>query len=82
MDNDSEQIEVFADGHMNIYARVSKNNPKNQPCPKCHRENVLTPKDVAGKNICRVCNKEMLKEQKKMLKQWEKEDKKAGLSGN
>ena len=74
-----DEIEVFASGHMNIYAKTTKNNPKNQSCPNCLRENVLTPEDIRRGNVCRACNKEMLKKQKAMIKQWEKEDKEAGL---
>lgn len=70
MDDNSGTIEIYASGHKNIYARSSKNNPRNQACPRCKRENVLTPEDIRRGNVCRTCDKEIIKEQRKKIKEW------------
>lgn len=33
----------------------TKDNPRNLPCPECHRENVLTPLDMANSYVCDSC---------------------------
>jgi hypothetical protein len=34
---------------------ATRSNPRNQPCPTCHRQNKLTPKDVALGYQCNTC---------------------------
>mgnify|MGYP000846714342 CR=1 FL=1 len=78
IEEESDTFEVFS-GHKNIYARVSKKNPMNQPCPRCGKENSLTPKDIEIGNVCKDCDKEDEEKRIAMLKQWEKEDREMGL---
>lgn len=67
MDEDFEDCDVcrdegedfdlqFADpgGHSALRAE-SETNPRNQPCPTCGDENVLTPQDVAKGYQCDRC---------------------------
>lgn len=56
-DDDSYEEDIdFADPGGNSALRAeSKTNPCNQPCPTCHEENVLTPKDVQLHYQCDRC---------------------------
>lgn len=52
---ESDEIE-FADPYGNSALRAeSPSNPRNLPCPTCHAENVLTPKDRALGYQCDAC---------------------------
>ncbi len=47
----------FADPGGNSALRAAtKDNPRNQPCPTCGDENVLTPKDIALHYQCDRCS--------------------------
>ena len=47
---------MFADpGGRSALRRVSRRNPRNQPCPTCGRANVLTPADVRRGYQCDRC---------------------------
>lgn len=35
--------------------RATKSNPRNLPCPTCHRPNMLTPLDRARGYQCDIC---------------------------
>lgn len=63
-DEDSEMLEElglnFADpGGRSALRAASYANPRNLPCPTCHRENVLTPADVELGYQCDKCADEM-----------------------
>lgn len=46
----------FADpGGRSALRRAHRRNPRNRPCPTCHRRNVLTPADVAAGYQCDGC---------------------------
>lgn len=46
----------FADPGGNSALRASsKTNPRNQPCPNCGAQNVLTPADKALSYVCNSC---------------------------
>lgn len=77
-EEESDTFEIFA-GHRNVYARVSKKNPKNQQCPRCGKENTLTPIDIEMGNVCKDCDKEDEEKRIALLNQWEKEDREMGL---
>jgi hypothetical protein len=48
--------ETFADPGGNSALRAAtKSNPRNLPCPNCHRKNVLTPEDRARGYQCDSC---------------------------
>ena len=47
-----ERVDMFADpGGHSALRRADRNNPRNLPCPTCHRENMLTPADVARRQV-------------------------------
>ena len=51
-----ERVQRFADpGGTSALHAVGPNNPRNQPCPTCGTENVLTPADVASGYQCDRC---------------------------
>jgi len=46
----------FADPGGNSALRAeTPDNPRNLPCPNCHRENMLTPKDRSLGYVCNPC---------------------------
>jgi ribosomal protein S27AE len=46
----------FADpGGRSALRAASRTNPRNRPCPRCGRKNVLTPADVARHYVCDHC---------------------------
>ena len=46
----------FADpGGGSALRAASRDNPRNLPCPTCHRKNVLTPADRALSYCCDKC---------------------------
>jgi hypothetical protein len=51
-----ERCEMFADpGGNSALRRVTRDNPRNKPCPTCGRKNVLTPEDVSLHYQCDRC---------------------------
>lgn len=53
---DFDDRDDFADpGGRSALRAASRSNPRNQPCPTCGRENVLTPKDVQRGYQCNRC---------------------------
>jgi len=55
-DDDYEDRIQFADpGSGSALRAASKSNPRNRPCPRCGRKNVLTPLDVAHHYVCDHC---------------------------
>jgi hypothetical protein len=53
---EEDDREMFADPHGRSALRAaSKHNPRNRPCPTCHRPNMLTPADVARGYQCDRC---------------------------
>lgn len=55
-----DRVERFADpgGNSALWA-AGPDNPRNQPCPSCGRQNVLTPRDVASHYQCDHCADEL-----------------------
>jgi hypothetical protein len=51
-----QRVERFADpgGNSALHA-ASADNPRDQPCPTCGDENVLTRRDVASSYCCDRC---------------------------
>lgn len=57
---DDDMDSMFADPGGNSALRaVTEYNPRNQSCPTCHTENVLTPADVALFYQCDRCANEL-----------------------
>lgn len=53
---DDDDCSDFADpGGRSALRAASPSNPRNQPCPNCYAEDVLTPKDVALGYVCDTC---------------------------
>lgn len=57
MDYDDEDFDLdFADpGGTSALRAATSSNPRNRPCPTCHKPNLLTPKDVALGYQCDAC---------------------------
>jgi hypothetical protein len=53
--DDDDRIEFADPGGRSALRAASKSNPRNKPCPTCHRKNRLTPKDVALGYQCDSC---------------------------
>jgi endogenous inhibitor of DNA gyrase (YacG/DUF329 family) len=55
-DYEDEGDDDFAEpGGRSALRAASESNPRNLPCPRCHAENVLTPKDRAHGYVCDGC---------------------------
>lgn len=54
--DDDDDRSMFQDPHGNSALRkATKRNPRNLPCPTCHRPNMLTPADRAKGYQCDIC---------------------------
>jgi hypothetical protein len=52
----AERVEMFQDPMgPSALRRVTRRNPRNQPCPTCKRPNMLTPAERATKYQCDDC---------------------------
>ena len=55
-DPDEDEDDDFADpGGTSALRAATADNPRDQPCPTCGKENRLTPKDVALGYQCDAC---------------------------
>jgi len=54
-DYDYEDCEFANPGSNSCLRAATKDNPRNQPCPECGQENVLTPEDVRHGYRCDDC---------------------------
>lgn len=53
--DDGPDLEFADPGGRSALRAATKDNPRNQPCPDCDAQNVLTPKDVALGYCCDGC---------------------------
>lgn len=55
-DYDPDDRIYFADpGGRSALRAAGRGNPRNRPCPRCKRRNVLTPEDVRLGYVCNDC---------------------------
>ena len=54
-DYDNDYLDFAEPGGNSVLRAATKNNPRNLPCPTCHEENRLTPKDVQLGYQCNGC---------------------------
>lgn len=55
-DDDDSEIHFADPGGVSALRAETPTNPRNQPCPDCGAENVLTPLDVAQGYCCNRCS--------------------------
>lgn len=75
---ESTKIYTFT-GRESRYVAPSEDNPMDQECPKCKKQNCLTRADIDVGNICRSCEKKRKKYTaeiaKRMEEKWKAEQK-------
>jgi hypothetical protein len=54
-DDEYGEIRFAKPGSGSALRAATKDNPRNKPCPSCHRENMLTLEDVHQGYCCDRC---------------------------